>query len=92
MSAARISAWFSTIPFRTISIAPSSPACGWALASVTLPWVAHLVWAMPVQTSPPDWPSSRPASPSASPSIARLPTALTFSIVSPEMIAIPAES
>ena len=35
-------------PDHTTAMLPSSVTCGWALHSVGAPWVAHLVWAMPV--------------------------------------------
>ena len=45
---ARSSAWFSTIPLRTMWIASSQSPCGWAFSSVTRPWVAQRVWASPI--------------------------------------------
>jgi hypothetical protein len=61
------------IPFITTRTEPSALACGWALASVTLPCVAHRVWPTPqVEVEP-------PLAPAASRSRSRFPTARTAS-------------
>ena len=44
----RSAAWFSTIPLRTMWIRPAVSKWGWALSSVTRPWVAQRVWPIPI--------------------------------------------
>ena len=39
---------FSMMPLCTTAIRPSVSVCGWALTSFGSPWVAHLVWPMPI--------------------------------------------
>ncbi len=45
---ARSSAWFSTMPLRTIWMLSVQSPCGWAFSSVTRPWVAQRVWPRPI--------------------------------------------
>ena len=42
---------FSMMPLCTTAIRPSVSVCGWALTSFGSPWVAHLVWPMPIVAS-----------------------------------------
>ncbi len=39
------------MPFMTTWTLPDWSSCGWQLASVTRPWVAQRVWAMPLWAS-----------------------------------------
>ena len=36
------------MPLCTTAMRPSASVCGWALVSFGSPWVAHLVWPMPM--------------------------------------------
>ena len=75
---------FSTMPLCTTAIEPSALVCGWALASLGAPWVAHRVCPMP---SLPPSRFGRTAS-----SWESLPAALWTRTVPPETSAMPAES
>ena len=44
---------FSTMPFITTCTRPDASSWGWQFASVTRPWVAQRVWAMPLTASLP---------------------------------------
>ena len=48
-SRSRSTAALSMMPLWTTLIRPSSLLCGWALASVAGPWVAHRVCPMPIR-------------------------------------------
>src|SRR3954454_17581035 len=68
--------------------------CGWALASLTRPWVAHRVWPIPVlagrvASATPPLPASRST---AATRFSRLPTARTESISPSAITETPAES
>ncbi len=86
---------FSTIPLTTTWTRSCVSVCGWALASLTRPWVAQRVWPIPVvaareaTATPP--PSSRCAA-TALTRFDRFPTARTESISSPTITEMPAES
>ena len=82
------------MPLRTIWKRPLSSACGWALLSVTAPWVAHRVCPMPDDTlvAVATAPSVLPLDLSAAVSEESCPTARTHSIPSSVCHAIPAES
>ena len=75
---------FSTMPLCTTAIEPSALTCGWALASVGAPWVAHRVCPMP------SLPPGRFGSTASS--WASLPAALCTRTAPPETRPMPAES
>ena len=83
------------MPLTTTWTEPVVSKCGWALHSLTRPWVAQRVWPMPVvagrvATATPPPSSSRVAT--AWRRWSRLPTERTDSMPSDAIIEIPAES
>ena len=75
-SRSRSSVQFSTIPLSTMWTRSELSECGWALASVTRPWVAQRVWPIPVEPLQ----VARSSRATASRRCCRLPTACTLPI------------
>ncbi len=70
---------------------PVLSSCGWAFSSVTRPWVAQRVWAMPVSAGI-RLPLPFDATSTAARRLARLPTAWTDSTSPFASMLMPAES